>query len=70
MVANTAPHPAKLDGKGMEYLRKMDRNCISSRMRMVVATIDLVASFDAGVWLDDDDEDVDEAANRAAYFPR
>lgn len=70
MVANSAPHPAKLDGNGMEYLRKMDRNCMSSRMRMVVATIVLVAFFDAGGWLDDNAEDVDEAANRAAYFPR
>ncbi len=39
IVANNAPHPAKLDGKGMEYFRKIVLNCMSSRMRMTVATI-------------------------------
>ena len=36
---NNDPHPAKLDGNGIEYLVKSDRNCISSNIKIVVASI-------------------------------
>lgn len=36
---NNVPHPARLDGKGMEYFVKSDRNCVSRRIMSVVASI-------------------------------
>ena len=36
---NNDPHPAKLDGNGIEYFVKSDRNCISSNIKIVVANI-------------------------------
>ena len=57
MVVNNVPHPAKLDGKGMEYFLKSDRNCISRRIRSVVARIVFFLPFIA----DGDDDDDDEA---------
>ena len=39
IVVNNVPHPARLDGKGMEYFVKSDRNCVSRRIRSVVASI-------------------------------
>jgi hypothetical protein len=72
-VANNAPHPARLDGKEMEYRRKKDRNCMSSKMRMAVAMIDFVvsdAAAAAGSWVEDNDVDEVAATDRAGYFPR
>jgi len=70
-VANNAPHPARLDGKDMEYRRKRDRNCMSSKMRMAVATIDFIVSVaSAGGWVEDNDVEEVAAADRAGYFPR
>ena len=39
IAVNNDPHPAKLDGNGIEYLVKSDRNCISSNIKIVVASI-------------------------------
>ena len=36
---NNDPQPAKLDGNGIEYLVNSDRNCISSNIKIVVASI-------------------------------
>jgi len=39
IIVNNDPHPAKLDGNGIEYLVNSDRNCISSNIKIVVASI-------------------------------
>ena len=57
----------------MEYRRKKDRNCMSSKMRMAVVMIDFIvsdAAAAAGSWAEDNDVDEDAAADRAGYFPR
>jgi len=36
---NNDPHPAKLDGNGIEYLMNSDRNWMSSNIKIVVASI-------------------------------
>lgn len=40
--AKSAPHPAKDDGNGMEYFWNNARNCVSSRIKIVVAMIVLL----------------------------
>jgi hypothetical protein len=37
MTANSAPHPARLDGKGIEYFAKRDRNPTSRDKSAAVA---------------------------------
>jgi hypothetical protein len=56
-----APHPAKLLGKGIEYLIKYERNCISSSISRVVPSNDfltvLMLEDDDTFTVEDDDDD-------------
>ena len=63
MKTKRAPHPARLDGNGIENLTNMDRNITSRTMSANVANAVLLASSAADV---DDDVDVAEAAARRA----
>ena len=47
------PHPVKLLGKGIEFLTKYERNCISSSISMVVPSNDFLTLL----LLEDDDDD-------------
>jgi len=62
MEAKSVPHPAKLDGNGMEYFRKVDRNFMSRKMRMVVARMICRLPMVDGGGGDDDDVAVAERA--------
>ena len=53
MEAKRAPHPARLDGNGIEYLRNKDRTCMSRRTRIVVARIVCLFPVDGGAADDD-----------------
>lgn len=48
MDAKRAPHPASDDGKGIEYFRNKDRNCMSRKMRAVVARTVCLVPGDEG----------------------
>ena len=66
MEAKRAPHPARLDGNGIEYLRNKDRTCMSRRTRIVVARIVCLFPVDGGAA--DDDGVFVAVAERAWYL--
>ena len=63
--AKRAPHPARLDVNGIEYLRNKDRNCVSRRTRIVVARIVCLLPVDGGA---SDDDGLVVAVERAWHF--
>lgn len=66
MEVKRAPHPARLDGNGIEYLRNKDRNCMSRRTMIVVARIVCLLPVDGGAA--DDDGVFVAVAERAWHF--